>query len=81
MQNLESVSQKMAQLILEHRRDQSGGEGVVDHQGNGMMPNNKSKSTSQLSAGNCASPVTLGQSAWEVNNWVKNSLEENLEMI
>ena len=34
-------------------RDQGGGEGVVggDHLGNGMMPNNKSKSTSQLSAG------------------------------
>merc|ERR1719266_2645160 len=33
-------------------RDQGGGEGVVggDHMGNGMMPNNKSKSTSQLSA-------------------------------
>jgi len=31
-------------------RDQGGGEGVGDHQGNGMLPNNKSKSTSQLSA-------------------------------
>ena len=35
-------------------RDQGGGEGVVGGEGqlaNGMMPNNKSKSTSQLSAG------------------------------
>ena len=43
-------------------RDQGGGEGVVGGEGqlaNGMMPNNKSKSTSQLSAGTVRSTTYL----------------------